>query len=1227
VRRAILLLTSALACFCIPIWAQDTAEIQGAVTDSSGAVLPGASVTVSNPAKGFTRRLVTNETGNYDAPKIPIGEYVITGEATGFEKLVRSGITLAVGQVLRVDLQLNIGQVTQEVTVSGQASLVETQTGTISDVVTGKQIANLELNGRNFLGLYTLIPGAVPDDSFDPTKVGIEGFAGVSFNGTRMEYNNIEIDGGNDADEGSGGVSVNTFPNLDSIAEFRVSSSNYGADMGRHAGAQIEVATKGGTREFHGDAFEYIRNDQFDANDWFINRQPWSSLSPSDCRGGNINVGPCNAPKTPLKWNDYGYTIGGPFFIPGHYNTDKTKTFFFWSEEWRKYREGTVIGPVGVPSLRMRSGDFSECDPSSALFNAVVASGCVLPTVNGATVDTVPVNSNAQTLLNAYFPLPNNGPSSYIAAHSQPTNWREEQIRVDQNISDKTSLFVRFTNDAWNTMWATEQWASWGTPDSINTPFNGPAKSAVLHITHNFSPHLLNEFVMGYTVDHIFLSDVPGPGSVSHSITKPADWNVANFFPSNRSNPLLPAVEVCGGQPVCMHMDGGNLPWTNSNPVITWKDNFVDVLGKHTLKFGFYLAKYRKNEQFGTDTQGILFFDAGGPITTGNALADMFVGNIQQYQEGTMTVNGTPIGGYPRGHWRSTDFEPYFQDDWKVSRRLTINIGARYYLFVPVHDVSRPQIVDSGFIPNLYNPDAEAQLDANGNLIPGTGHNFTTFGNGLVQCGTGVAVPGCRLPSYWTLAPRFGIAYDITGSGKTVIRGGYGTYYEPGNGNESNTEGGEGNPPVALSPSGFNLLGYQDIVPGLFGPSSYVAIPYREKWGSVQQYSLSVEHQFGRNNLLSLAYVGTQGRHLARNRQLNQVPVGVGTKNVPALGGYTASNDFNPSNTTPLCDAAGNCNVQQILINNLQPNIFFVPYRGYGSIQVKENTAISTYNSFQADFRHTFGGGLTFQAAYTWEHNIDDSTSTYFNTSVDDNYNLSRWRGTSNLNRTHVLVLNYIYDLPLWKNSSNRIAKGTLGGWRISGITSFFSGEPIDFNCGVTDPISGSSFLTGIGTGVRCNPVGALKIKKGVDNDPTFGPTPTWFDPNTLAEPLPSQFYATNEPGMFGYAGRNFLTGPGRNNWDLALHKDIALPWFKGERSSLQFRWETFNTFNHPQWGGPAGTAFNHGINAFCNGVPNNDGTAAFGRPCGGHTYNLGNGQVAAAWPPRQMQFALKLIF
>jgi hypothetical protein len=1199
-----LLVGSAL--LCLSAWAQDTATIVGTVTDSSGGVIPGAKVTVSNPEKGFTRELVTNTAGEYTAAKVPIGNYVVSGEKAGFQKLVRSRITLAVGQTVRTDFQLQVGQATQQVTVAGNIPHVETETAAVSDVITETQISNLELNGRNFVQLALLVPGAAPAGWLNTTSVGLNGNTGISFNGERHFYNNWEVDGGNNTDEGTN-VNLSTYPSLDTIAEFRVSTSNYGAEMGKHSGATIEVATKSGTRDFHGEVFEYLRNDHLDANDWFANRQRWDGLDvQQDCNGNP--AGPCNAPKTPLKWNDFGYNFGGPFYIPGHYNTDKSKTFFFWSQNWRRYRQGTVIS-ANVPTARMRQGDFSECDPTSPNYNPVlVSSGCVLPT-NPTTGQQflgqiVPVDPNARALLNAFVPLPNNGVTGYQSAPSLPTDWRQEQIRVDQNIGQKSRVFVRSTQDAWSQT----QIPGWGynTADSVATQLSAPGKSAVLNLTHTFRPNLMNEFVVAYSVDHVTAIAAPGSTSQAGSLDKPPAWTAANLFAPNEANPLLPGFTVYGGVPFVVPPyyvagDASNLPWYNSNPILTLKDNTVYTRGKHTLKFGFFFEDYRKNEQFGFETQGLMQFCSCSPISTGNGLADMDLGLIGAYTEGTQTVNGQPVGGYPKGHWQMTDFEPYLQDDWKVSRKLTLNLGLRYYLLSRIHDVSNPT-VDSSFLPNLYDPAKQAQLDAYGNLIPGGGQTYQTYGNGLVACGTGGIPKGCSLPSYSTLAPRFGFAYDPWGTGKTVIRGGYGIYYEMGNGGESNTEGTQGNPPVSLAPTVFNVSGYQNIIPGALAPVGAVALPYQEPWGSTQQFSLGAQHEFPGNNLLGLSYVGALGRHLARSRDLDQIPIGVGYMNVPALAGII-----------PGCDAAGNCNVQEVLIHNEVPNTYFLPYRGYLDIAMKENTSVSSYNALQVSFRHPFGQGLTFQASYTWSHAIDDTSYNWDRSFVDDS-NLSRWRATSDLNRTQMLVMNYVYALPFFNRSPNRFARNALGGWQVSGITSFFTGEPIfrAGGCAIT------GFGNGIGTGLRCNSLAPVRISKGVDNDPQFGPTPTWFDGNTFAQPLEPQLRADGQPGMFGYMGRNPLTGPGRNNWDMALLKNVQLPWFGGERSVLQFRWETFNTFNHLQW---------QGVNIFCNGNPNADGTPAFGRPCGGHEYNLGNGQVNSAWPSRIMQFGLKLMF
>ena len=1166
-----------LTLFCILVslaaFAQDTATVVGTVTDPTGAVIPGAKITVSNQDKGYSRDLVSDSAGEYTAPKIPIGNYVITGEAPGFQKLIRRGITLNVGQALRVDLQMTVGQTTQEITVTGNVAKVETETGTISDVVTGSQISLLNLNGRNFTNLATLIPGAAPG-GYDPSNIGVLAGSGISFNGMPTAYNNWEIDGTNNADQGAGGTANMTYPNIDALAEFRIVTSNYSAEYGKNAGATIEVATKAGTRQFHGTLFEFIRNDRLDANDWFLNRQ----IAPP---GGN-------APKTPLKRNDYGFTFGGPLYIPGHYNTTKSKTFFFWSENWRKNRQGTVIS-APVPTTLMRQGNFSDCDPTSGNYNPVVASGCVLP-LDPATQQTypgniVPMDPNGAALLSGLIPLPNNGVDGYIAAPSLPTNWRQDMIRVDQNIGDKTSVFVRYTQDAYEQTYVPTLWSN-SNFDTVKTEWTSPAKSAVIHLTRTLKPTLMNEFIMGFSADVNTVHNVAGPSSPAGSVDKPSGYTTKTIFPANATVPLLPAISISGGLPWDIAESTG-FEYFFWGPITTWKDNLVWTRGKHILKMGFYLQDSRLNQTTYSSpyAQGSLEFSTSNPNSTGNALADMYVGEIASYGEFGRVINGQPLGGYGLGHWREWDFEPYFQDDWKVTPKLTLNLGVRYVMPTIYHDVRTPTN-DSIFIPSHYDPANQAQVDIDGNLIPGTGSTYLQYGNGLEECGSGGVPAGCVKPYRKSIAPRVGFAWDPTGSGKTVIRGGYGISYDVSNGNEQ-ASGFFGNPPTVASPFGFYIDGYDKIVSGPISPTSMNNVPQQEKWPAIQQFSVGVQHEFAGNNLLSVSYVGSLGRHLARNRNMNQVPIGVGMQNVPVLAGAAG------------CDALGNCDVQNMLINNLLPSIYFVPYRGYTGINIREWSGVSSYNSLQVNFRHSVGHGLTLQAAYTWSHTIDTAS-----TGVND-YDISRWRATSGLNQTHLLVMNYVYQLPFFTHSTNPFLRNALGGWQISGITSFLTGQPIDFGCGI------NGLSSGVGGPVRCNSLGEVRIVKGIYDDLQYGPTPTWIDPSVIGQVNLDQLPANGQPGMFGYMGRNPLTGPGRNNWDMALLKNFQTPWFRGEHGTVQFRWETFNTFNHPQW---------NGVSIFCSGqtLP--------GEPCTGAN-NLGNGEVSSAWPARIMQFGLKFIF
>ena len=1168
---------------------EDFATIVGTVTDATGALVPTVKITVSNPAKGFTRFCASNSAGDYTAARIPLGDYTVTAEATGFQTLVRSGITLDAGQTLRLDLRLEVGTSQQRVTVVGDVPKVETETGALSSVITSRQISELNIPARNFTNLALLIPGAAPGSTFTPfTPSGMYGDQYIAINGNPGTNLGWEYDGASTSDPSSGSDSLQVFMSMEAIAEVKISTSNYSAEYARAGSAMIEAATKSGTSQFHGSAFEFVRNSALNANDWFLNQTI----------GGS-------APKQPVKHNDFGFTFGGPFYIPGHYNTSKQKTFFFVSEEWRRDRIAPVIDTT-VPTILERQGDFSECDPKSANYNVVVASGCVLPTnlATGTTYanDRVPVSPIATTLLNAFVPLPNNGVNRYTKSPGAPVNFREDSVRVDQNISTNLRLFGRFTQDRVVTTVIPAYYGNeYPTTEDIEKP---PATNEVLNLTYSIRSNLVNALSFAYSGQHDGIQPtVHGIDSVSGSILYPTGLQIGSMFPAAASGitPLgkvLPGISVGGGGPGFYQAAGVPQVWWSSSPVL--RDDAVWTRGKHTLKFGGYLRLARIDNTVafgGGHTEGILGFSNSGPNNTGNAMANFFLGNLSSYTQVGRTINGQLVGGLPEGHWRMWDYEPYFQDDWRVTHRLTLNLGFRYYFVTPFADVTVPSN-SSIFDQAQFNPSNEAQLNASGNLVPGTGATWLNYGNGLDACGVGGIPLSCTSVTHRTPSPRFGFAWDPTGSGKTSIRGGYGLVFDTGNAHVLSSGRNGTVPTVAsLTASYVNNWGYPNVSPpGTLPVASTVSQPLLQHLPESNQYSLTVEHEFPGNNLVSVAYVGNQSRHLTRRRNLNQVLDGATTVNVPSLAGTTD------------CDASGNCNVQDALINTVDAPYFFAPFRGYNSIQQWEDSGISNYNSLQLSFRHPVGHGLTFQAVYTWAHQLDDllgaGGSENSGNTVDD-YHLSRWYGNSADNQAQVLTMNFVYRMPFFAHSTINLLRGALGGWQLGGIATFQTGNPIGLNCGIAGTASA------VGGSVRCNSLGKVQVHKGTYDSPQFGPEVSWFDPSTIGQITLPQLYSNGEPGMFGYMGKFALTGPGRNDWDLSLIKNFQLPWFGKEPSTLQFRWETFNTFNHPQW---------NGVNLFCSS------STLAGQPCNGAN-NIGNGAVNSDWGPRTMQLGLRLVF
>ncbi len=1186
--------------FLVPAMAQDTASIVGTITDASGAAMPNVKITVANPAKGIDRPTESDSVGAFRVGSLPIGTYSVTAEAPGFQKYLQTDIILDIGQVQRVDVQMTVGTTTQEVTVTGNVVKVQTDSGEQSSTITGNQIQALNLNGRQFVGLATLVPGAAVNNGYNPTAVGKKLLAYIEFSGNRHDYNDWRQDGGNIYNWQANG-NFHTTPSLDAIGEFKISTSNFGADMGARAGILVEMSTKSGTRDFHGDAYDYVRNNVMDANPFFTNRQ----------------IGVQNAPKVPLKWNDFGFTFGGPLYIPGHYNTDKTKTFFFYSQEWRKVRAGTELS-ANAPTARMRAGDFSECDPLSVNRNPLIT-GCGSINSDGSVADLpvdpatgqyftregnglVPVSTQAQTFLNAWVPLPNSGPIDWLKSPSVPTEWRQEMIRVDQNVGSKTRIYGRAT---WEKFFATfvPVFYTSSSYDSISSVYGGPSYNWVGHVTHTFTPTIVNDIMVHYDMFHNQWANSAGPSAGPNAVSKPSDWSMKYLFAPNAAQPILPGINV-SDDVMSFSEDYGPRPYIANEHNFELKENLAITKSNHFLKMGFDYMQIGDNDwsiytviSTNATTQGELAFSNGSAVTTHNALADMDLGRIATYAETSATRGGVPIGGYPHGKYFHWALEPYFQDDWRVTRRLTLNLGVRAYYLTRSHDQLGEN--DVAFVPQQFNQAVQAPLiSVNGaavvapNAATGQIYNFTIFGNGLVQCGVGQIARGCQIQDGVRPTPRFGFAYQPFSTPNTVIRGGYGMFYDQLTTNEPGAEGVAGNVPVNLVSNARDIIGYGSISPSAAGPAPFAMITANQQYPRTQQFSLGVQHEFRSDWRLSVSYVGNISQHLSRTRQFNMIPIGTTTKTAPALAG------------TQYCDVNGVCDVQASMINAAHPAVFFYPYQGWDTIGLTETSAASNYHSLQSELRHNFGHGLTMQTSYTWSHMIDDGSNYGSDPFVDDS-NMRRYYATSSLDRRQVFNMNYVYELPFLKNASNHYVKNAFGGWRVSGITSFFSGPPVDMGC------MPSGMSTGIGGNAYCNALAPIKVQKSVGNRAPYGPTAKWWDPSQVGMLSLDQLQANGQSGMFGYMGRNMLRGPGRNNWDVALHKDFLMPWFNGEHSTIQFRWETFNTFNHTQW---------KGFSSGCSGSTT-PGTACTG------SANANTGFVSSDWGPRIMQLALKYIF
>ena len=1218
--------------------AQTNGLISGTVTDKSGAAVVGAKVVIASTGGNLTRTTETNGDGVYVASALPSGTYNIVVTAKGFQKFEAKGVVLDVAQKARLDVMLTVGAITEEVLVSGEnVAQVDTQSSEIGSTITGKQVQQLELNGRNFTQLVTLVPGVVNQTGQEEGTVGIAGNTLYSINGGRTEYNNWEIDGGDNMDNGSNS-SLNVYPNLEAIAEFKVLTSNYGAQYGKNGSGTVEVETKSGTNQIHGSAFYYGRNDFFNANSWQDNGQ--------------------GVPRPSYKKHDWGYTVGGPVFIPHLYNNDKKKTFFFWSQEWRReIQPGNTISQV-VPSDNERNGNFNDVCPvyvPNSTFDTSAFPDCpsqpglpgtpfannTLPTPFSSTatalLSLVPhannfagVNGTYQSGQAAGNPLP-----SYVANPSYPTHWREELIRIDHNLTDNQRLTFRYIHDTWGTINQGPLWGQYNnTFDNTNTNFAGPTTSFVAKLTSNFSPSLLNEFVASYTDDHIFLSSTGAVNIPQGGIDlAPLFSNgLGNKIPAFSVGATTNGVALGAG----FDVDTGYFPWKNANPTYSYRDIVTKIIGNHTLFFGAYFVAAQKNQESSLDVQGQLTFSPSSQFSTGNPFADLLVGSVGGYAQDQKNL-------YYYDRYKI--LEPFFQDDWRVTKKLTLNLGLRWSIYGRYQEKNNQEF---GFSPLAYNSNAAPSLfplsDPNGGFL-NIGPGQFLF-NGLVQCGEshptvpGVAggTTGCMKNKWVNPGPRIGFAYDPFGDGKWAIRGGYGIFFEHMNGNEANAEALQFSAsPLAVNGSIGSAPNYASVgsISGdnLSSPLGAISIPDQVQWPYMQQWNIGIEHEFPKNVLLSVAYVGSKGTHLTRQYDLNQltpIPASANPYLLNNLGGITANDcgsfTFDASGQPVSAAVQGTLGAAPVAVtdthvlqnlfvacgSNGSASSYYRKYQGYGTITRIDNSANSIYNSLQIALRRTLGD-LTLSASYTFSHSIDNSSDRYDALFVDST-NPNQARGTSNFDVRHAFTLSYVYALPFFKAAGP--AHTLLGGWQISGITTALSGSPFTVtngttysdNAGVANGVSGgtiASFPLLVG-----NPLAVTQAQRDeLANQQVFGV----LNYNPAAFSLPTGL-------TFGTVSRNNLTLPGRLNFDFGLFKRFA---FK-ERYAFEFRWENFNVFNHTQLNAISGNA-----NAFaagattpmtCVGGPNNSG----GDPSCASTGFL---VLDSAHAPRIMQFGLRFQF
>ena len=1095
------------------VFAQTTqGGIVGTIRDQEGAQIVGAKVKVTSPSTGLQRETTTADNGIFRIIALPTGVYEIEAEAAGFATGTTTGVEVGIDQIRTVDIELHIGTKAEVVEVRADAALTQTESSKLGEIIDNRKVEDLPLNGRDFAQLARLNPGVAASGGGGGQQGGEGGVSGFSSNGQRSTSNNFLVDGVDNND--SFGGTAAQIPSIDSIQEFEVQTNTFSAEYGRNTGSVVNLVTKSGSNQLHGSLYEFFRNSALDARNFFNDS---------------------NFAKSALRLNQFGGTLGGPIV--------KSRTFFFLNYEGFR-RQAGITRITNVPTTLEREGQFLDSHGNPI---------------------TIAVNTVSAQIFHTLFPQPNLNSSSgnYISSPVQRDATDQFLVKVDHHLRGSDTLSARYSRTRVDTFFPFTPGQSGTNIPGYGVNDDGANHLIALSYTRVVSPRTLNEARFGFTRSNISLATEPGPKAADFGFN--TGWAANSLLSLGNIPQLAFAGGFVGGSSSITNLGGGiDQPNRTATNTFQWIDHLSHTTARHSFKVGGDIRYLQLNRLYDLAFSGQITFSgldnlagidgSGNPVNIPNALIDF----AQGIPDGALQF----VGDSHR-NFRSSSYGLFAQDTFKLRPNVTLNYGLRYELNTVLHEAHgrlsswRPQNYTTFLDPT--NPNIQNDLAA-------------LEASGVVTQGQ---VGGIYDGAHHNFAPRIGIAWDLFGKGKTVMRTGYGLFYETIIGNIPGNV--MLNPPFL--PDFFNSFPFASW-PNAFAPSGFPVLTITQqhlRTPYAQHYNFGIQHQLPGRMLLDLAYVGTTGTKLPRFVQIDQAYI---TK--PQIDTLT------PSVVARMELIGIPSGAANFLYDNqlwgFMPSIVRTPYFGFAQLFQAEDAVSSNYHSLQAKLDKRFSNGLSFLASYTWSHSIDGA-SVFFGSGANattifpqDNYNLAAERGNSDFDIRQRLSWSFTYELPLLHSLPKLIGEG----WQVGGILTLQTGQPFSVLTG--KGLSG----TGLGND-RPNLVG----------DPNAGPhtVQKWF--NTAA-------FVDNQPLTFGTAGRNIIVGPGYRDFDFSLLKNMKV----GEKFNAQFRAEFFNITNHPSFALPSNIAAAPNFGAFFttpDAAQNNVG--------------LGSGG------PRLVQFALKLSF